>query len=184
MSPEANYDQIASEIASAIKRVETSIKKYGGDPEKLFVTGHSAGGHLVALATMNPKYGVEKNTVSRIILNHAAGLDMKHYFEQFPPTNENDYLTTWTNDPKEWKNASPIYFLNKNTPPFLIYVGKKTYQSIKVVNNRFVKELQQYQKDVTPILVNKKHIPMILQYFWPWNDRIDETVDFMKKTTQ
>lgn len=181
LSPDANYDQMASEIASVIKWVGTDIEKYGGNPEKLFVTGHSAGGHLVALATINPKYGVGEGAVSGIILNDAAGLDMKHYLEEIPPTSENDYLTTWTNDPKEWRNASPIYFLNAKTPPFLIYVGTNTYPSIKVANERFLKELNQYQKDVTPILLNKKHIPMILQYFWPWNDRIDETVDFMHK---
>ncbi len=181
LSPEANYDQMASEIASAIKWVKNDIEKYGGNPEKLFVTGHSAGGHLAALATMNPKYEVKQGTVSGIILNDAAGLDMKYYLEQFPPTTENDYLTTWTNDPKEWKNASPIYFLNDKTPPFLIYVGTKTYPSIKVANERFVKELNAFQKDVTPVLVNKRHIPMILQYFWPWNNRIDETVDFMNQ---
>jgi arylformamidase len=183
LSPDATYDQMASEIASAIKWVETDIEKYGGHPKKLFVTGHSAGGHLVALATMNPKYGVEEGTVSGIILNDAAGLDMKHYLEQIPPTSENDYLNTWTNNPKEWKNASPIYFLNDKTPPFLIYVGTKTYPSIKVANERFVKKLNTFQKDITPVLVDKKHIPMILQYFWPWNDRIDETVDFMQKVS-
>lgn len=179
LSPEANYDQMAAEIASAINWTATDIEKYGGDPRKLFVTGHSAGGHLVALATMNPKYGVKEATVSGIILNDAAGLDMKHYLEQNPPTGQNDYLTTWTNDPKEWTNASPMYFINDKTPPFLIYVGKKTYPSIKVANERFVNELKKYQKDLSPVLVNKKHIPMILQYFWPWNDRIAETVDFM-----
>lgn len=184
LSPDANYDQMASEIASAIKWVETHIKNYGGSSEKIFVTGHSAGGQLVALATMNPKYGVKEGTVSGIILNDAAGLDMKHYLEEIPPTNENDYLITWTNSPKEWKNASPIYFLNDKTPPFLIYVGKKTYPSIKVANERFLKELHLYQKDVTPILLDKKHVPMILQYFWPWNDRIDETVDFMQRVSE
>lgn len=184
LSPNANYDQMASEIASAIKWVQTDIEKFGGNPEKLFVTGHSAGGHLVALATMNPKYGVEEETVSGIILNDAAGLDMKYYLEQIPPNQDNDYITTWTNSPIEWKNASPIYFLNEKTPPFLIYVGKKTYPSIKVANERFLKELNKYQKDVTPILLNKKHIPMILQYFWPWNDRIDETVNFIYKVSE
>ena len=181
LSPDANYDQMTHEIATAIKWLESDIEKYGGNPEKLFVTGHSAGGHLIALATMNPKYGLKPGIVSGIILNDAAGLDMKHYLEEYPPTNENDYLTTWTNNPEEWKNASPIYFLNKETPPFLIYLGTKTYPSIKVANERFLDKLNVYQKEVTPILLNKRHVPMILQYIWPWNDRIDQTVDFMKK---
>ncbi len=184
LSPDANYDQMTQEIASAIKWVGTTIENYGGNAEKLFVTGHSAGGHLVALATMNPKYGVKSGSVSGIILNDAAGLDMNHYLENYPPTTENDYLSTWTNNPEEWKKASPINFLNKEMPPFLIYVGKKTYPSIKVANERFLNEVRLYQKDVNPIILNKRHIPMILQYFWPWNDRIDEIVDFISKVTK
>lgn len=184
LSPEANYDQMTQEIADAMKWTVANSDKYGGNPDKLFVTGHSAGGHLVALATLNPKYGIKPGTVSGIIFNDAAGIDMKHYLEEYPPTTENDYLTTWTNNPEEWKNASPIYFLNKQSPPFLIYVGKKTYPSIKVANERFLKELNVFQKDVKPIFLNKKHVPMILQYFWRWNDRIDETVDFMKKESK
>ena len=183
LSPGADYDQMTSEIASAIKWVGTEISTYGGDPKKIFVTGHSAGGHLVALATMNPKYGIREGEVSGIILNDAAGLDMNYYLQQNLPTWENDYLTTWTNDPKEWKNASPIFFLNDKTPPLLIYVGTKTYPSIKVANERFVKALNNYHKDVNPIFLNKKHVPMILQYIWPWNKRIDETVDFMNKVS-
>ena len=69
-------------------------------------------------------------------------------------------------------------------PPFLIYVGTKTYPSIKEGNERFLKEVNKFQEDVRPVFLNKKHVPMILQYFWPWNDRIDETVEFMNKVSE
>ena len=179
LSPSANYNEMTLQIAESILWTKENIRNYGGDGDKLFVTGHSAGGHLIALATLNPKYNIPVNAVSGIILNDAAGLDMKCYLENYPPSNEDDYLATWTDNPKEWKNASPIYFLDDNTPPFLIYVGKKTYPSIKVANERFLKELVKYQKDVTTIYINKQHIPMVLQYFWPWSDRYDEIKDFM-----
>ena len=68
-------------------------------------------------------------------------------------------------NPKEWKNASPIYFLDENSPRFKIYTGSKTYQSIKVSNVRFLKELHKYQPDVELCVLNKKHASMILQYF-------------------
>jgi len=86
---------------------------------------------------MNPKYGIDPTEVSGIILNDAAGLDMKNYLENYPPANDNDYIATWTTNPDVWRDASPIYFLDKSTPPFLIYVGDKTYESIKTSNNRF-----------------------------------------------
>ncbi|MFE3849319.1 alpha/beta hydrolase [Flavobacterium sp. LB3P45] len=180
LSPNANYHGMAQEVAQAIQWTKNNIIKYNGNPNSIYVTGHSAGGHLVALAVMNPKYGIDSAEISGIILNDAAGLDMKKYLEENPPTATEDYITTWTTIPAKWKDASPIYFLNKNTPPFLIYVGDKTYSSIKVGNNRFLSALHSFQPQVIPIALNKKHIPMVLQYFWPWSDRFEEVTNFMK----
>lgn len=180
LSPTANYDAMAEQVARAIEWTKRNIGQYNGNPNAIYVTGHSAGGHLVALAVMNPKYGIDPTTISGIILNDAAGLDMKKYLEDNPPTDKDNYIATWTTSPAKWQDASPIYFLNKNTPPFLIYVGDKTYASIKVANSRFVKALHAFRPQVTPINLNKKHIPMVLQYFWPWSDRFDEVTDFMK----
>jgi acetyl esterase/lipase len=180
LSPTANYDVMAKQVAQAIEWTKNNIAQYNGNPNAIYVTGHSAGGHLITLAVMNPKYGIDPSSVSGIILNDAAGLDMKNYLEENPPTAKDDYIATWTVSPAKWQDASPIYFLNKNTPPFLIYVGYKTYNSIKVANSRFVNALHTFQPKVTPINLNKKHIPMVLQYFWPWSDRFDEVTDFMK----
>jgi hypothetical protein len=58
---------------------------------------------------MNPKYGIVRLLFPGIILNDAAGLDMKHYLQENPPTAMDDYLTTWTKEPDSWQ-ASPIYF--------------------------------------------------------------------------
>lgn len=179
LSPLADYDDMTKEIASAIKWTKDNIRKYNGDPNQVFITGHSAGAQLGALAVMNPKYGIEASGISGIILNDAAGLDMKTYFEVSPPTTEDDYIATWSLDPEKWKDASPMYFLDKNTPPFLIYVGDKTYPSIKAGNRNFLEALHPYQPNVTPIRLNKKHVPMVTQYFWPWSNRFDEVVKFM-----
>lgn len=179
LSPKANVDEMTSEIAMAIKWVQKNIGKYNGDAGKLFVTGHSAGGQLVASAVLNPKFGVDVKSISGIILNDAAGIDMKDYLEKYPPTTEDDYLATWSNEPKNWYQASPIYFLNEKSPPFLIYVGKKTYQSITTANKHFLTELNKFQPEVKPIFLDKGHIPMILQYFWSGSDRFNETKNFI-----
>lgn len=181
LSPKANYDDMAKEVAAVIKWVQANIKSYHGDVNQIYVTGHSAGGHLAALAVMNPKYGIDEKSIAGIILNDAAGLDMNNYLEQYPPTTKDDYLATWTADPAKWKDASPIYFLNKNTPPFLIYVGDKTYPSITVANDRFLKALKPFQPSVELIHIDKKHVPMVTQYFWPYSDRFQETIDFIRK---
>lgn len=179
LSPEANYDEMARQIVSVIQWTKKNISQYNGNPNTIYITGHSAGGHLSALAVMNPKYGIDSGSISGIILNDAAGLDIRNYLEENPPTVKDDYLATWTSNSELWKDASPIYFLNKNTPPFLIYVGDKTYNAVKISNNRFVNALKPFQPDVMPIRLNKKHVSMVLQYFYPWSDRFDEIITFM-----
>jgi len=184
LSPKSDVEQMTNEIATAVKWVQKNIKKYHGDPQNLFVTGHSAGGQLVANAVLNPKFGIDENSISGIILNDAAGIDMKDYLEKNSPTTADDYLATWSNDPEIWREASPIYFLDRNSPPFLIYVGTKTYSSIKTANEHFLTKLNEFQPAVQPVMINKNHIPMVLQYFWPWSERLVEITDFMKKNKQ
>jgi hypothetical protein len=48
-------------------------------------------------------------SIAGIILNDAAGLDMKNYLEKYPPTAKDDYLATWTTNLRIG-DASPIYF--------------------------------------------------------------------------
>lgn len=181
LSPDASYDEMAQQTAQAIKWSQEHIAEYNGDGGRIYLTGHSAGGHLVALAALNPKYGVDPSTISGIILNDAAGLDMYNYLQKNPPKTDNNYLTTWSNDPETWRNASPVYFIDEKTPPIMMYVGSKTYASIKEGNRRFLAELQVYQPEVELIVLPKKHITMMLQYFWPWSNRFDEIVKFMNQ---
>ena len=180
LSPDASFKEMAIEVAKAVEWTKENISKYKGNPNEIFLTGHSAGGHLVALVSTNTKYLKDKSIIKGIILNDAAGLDMKHYLEESPPSDQDNYLATWSNKPEEWEDASPIYFLDKNTPPFMIYTGSKTYESIKISNERFLKELHKFQPNVVPTVLNKKHVPMITQYIFPWNKRFDEIINFMK----
>lgn len=180
-SPKANYEDMTKQIAQSIKWTKENIEAYGGDPNQIFITGHSAGAHLGALAVMNPSYQVDINTVKGILLNDAAGLDMYSYLLENQPTAQDDYIATWTEHPENWKAASPYYFIDKDTPKMKIYTGTKSYRSIINGNERFVKKLNEYQPDVSMEYLEKKHAAMVVQLFFPWNKRIDEMVQFMKK---
>lgn len=179
LSPNANYDDMATQIAQAVRWTEENIAEYQGDPEQIFVSGHSAGGHLVALVATHPKYLRSDNTIAGVILNDAAGLDMYGYLQKNPPTTKHNYITTWTEDPSTWKEASPMYFLSEETPPFKIYVGSKSYTSIITSNDLFLKELKKFQPTVPFTILTKKHVPMMTQFLFPWNDRYEEIIDFI-----
>jgi acetyl esterase/lipase len=183
LSPSANYKEMAISSAKSVKWVKENISKYGGNPDKIFVSGHSAGGHLAALISIDDSYFEDsgiKNPIAGTILIDAAGLDMYGYLMEEKFAAGNTYLKTFTTDPKIWKEATPLYHLHKNLPPMLIYRGGKTYDSILKSNEKFVNALKEFAPE-TPyhILRSKKHIPMITQFFNPWNRCYEEIIGFM-----
>jgi acetyl esterase/lipase len=56
LSPQVQHPAHIEDVARAFAWVYRNIAQYGGNPEKIFVMGHSAGGHLVALLALDEKY--------------------------------------------------------------------------------------------------------------------------------
>jgi acetyl esterase/lipase len=184
LSPSANYEQMASASAQALIWVKNTIQTYGGDPEKIFVSGHSAGGHLAALISIRNNYFEQlqaANPIKGCILIDAAGLDMYGYLKEENFAQGHTYLQTFTTDPAQWKLASPLYHLRQGMPPLLIYRGEKTYPSIMKSTTKFITELEEYVgKPNYFILKGKKHVPMITQFIWSWNPLYKEIIQFME----
>ena len=54
--PTVNMTALTSDVATALGWVHKNIATYGGDPTRLLVMGHSAGGQLAALMCTDEKY--------------------------------------------------------------------------------------------------------------------------------
>jgi acetyl esterase/lipase len=54
--PEVQYPAFLDDNAEAIKWVETNIERYGGDPDRIYVLGHSAGAYNAVMLGMDPAY--------------------------------------------------------------------------------------------------------------------------------
>jgi acetyl esterase/lipase len=184
LSPDANYNDMAAATASGIKWLKENISKYGGDPERIFISGHSAGGHIAALIAVREKYFDSLNLkypLKGVILIDAAGLDMNKYLLDQEKKGKKHYLGAFTTDKKQWIEASPIYHLRKDLVPMLVLTGEKTYPNIKESNERFVKESSEKGNEVKHVVVRRKrHIPMIFQFYYSGNHLYKEIIDFMK----
>ncbi len=113
------------DVARAVKWVYENIHRYGGDPEKLVLMGHSAGGHLVTLTAVSPVFlnevEVPLQAIRGVIAVDAATYDVYDAI-QHNPQPEPMLLNAFGNDAAENISASPVYQLNGNSdlPPFLI----------------------------------------------------------------
>jgi acetyl esterase/lipase len=56
LSPTVKHPEHVKDIARAFAWVRQNIQKHGGDPDRIYLAGHSAGGHLVALLATDPQY--------------------------------------------------------------------------------------------------------------------------------
>jgi len=186
LAPGYTYDQMADDVATALVWTKLKIADYGGDPAKIFVSGHSAGGHLAALVSTDDSYftrfGVS-NPIAGTILIDAFGLDMHQYLQDADDDDMfvKSYKGIFSNDPEKWKAGSPIYHLHEGMKPFLVFVGGRTYASITRGTNDFMTAIKKYEPETQLILCpRKKHVPMVTQFFRSRNKAYQEIIDFMR----
>lgn len=174
LAPRVRVSDMAVDCARAVLWVTKHITDYAGDPNRLFVMGHSAGGGLAALlATDNQlllKVGLPKNPIKGAILDDPAGLDMFDYLTRMQYSGDEQYLIPWGNNPAIWRQNSALYHVSAASPPMLLYVGEQTYPSIIRSTQRFEQRLQELGLEHSfAILSGKKHVGMVTQLFWKSN---------------
>ncbi|GAB2563563.1 alpha/beta hydrolase [Spirosoma aerophilum] len=184
LAPAVQVPAMADDCARAVQWTAQHIAEYGGDPNRIFVMGHSAGGGLAALLATDSQLfsqlGLTKNPVKGAILDDPAGLDMFDYLTKMEYPNDQQYLIPYGKDPAEWRSVSPIYSVSDATPPMLLYVGERTYPGIAGSSKRFHQRLLEHHvKHEYKILAGKKHIPMVTQLFWQHNIIYRELLPFV-----
>ena len=179
-SPMVSYKEMTGQVAASIEWVKNNVAAYGGDPDNINIMGHSAGGHLAALAIMDNNYGLHHKEINHLILNDAAGLDMETYLKENMDEVPDHYTSTWTSDPAVWHIASPINHINENTPNNTMYLGNKSYNSIEKSSIKFYNQLLLTQPQAKLHRLEKTHTGMVLQLFFPWSGLTDEISQMIK----
>jgi len=132
--PTVEMGAITKDVGSALGWVHKNIAKYGGDPARLLVMGHSSGGQLAALMCTDDRYAKAEGFSLRIIKGcvpvDADTFDIPAIIEvaetrarahQLPlPTY--GHRQKFGNDPAKHRDFSAVAHVapNKGIPPFLI----------------------------------------------------------------
>ena len=117
--PKVEVDSCIDDAAAAVAWVFNNIENYGGDPSKIFVAGHSAGGYLTSLIGFDKKwlkkYNIDADSIKGLI--PYSGQAVTHYahrktlgIPELQPTIA-DY--------------APLFHIRKDAPPYIIISGDR-----------------------------------------------------------
>ena len=127
--PHVSVAEQAGDVARAVAWIHGHIGRYGGDPERIVLMGHSAGAHLVAVVGTNGGF-LEAEGVPMSVLKGVVPLDTGPYnvplqLERLPGGSTYGDLMRFVfgDDPGQWEAVSPIDHLRKSAaiPAFLVY---------------------------------------------------------------
>lgn len=182
LSLEAKYPQAIYDVKNAIKFIKDNAKRFHVDPDKIAVLGCSSGGQMAALiGTTNDILDFEDKSFKskssskvQAIIDIDGILAFKH-----PESEEGEMAAFWLNgsyeeNPENWKQASALSHVDKNTPPTLFI--NSSFDRFHAGRDDMIAILNQNKiyNEVKTI----KNSPHSFWFFQPW---FDETVEY---TTQ
>ncbi len=101
-SPRYTVSEMAAHVKTGIRYVKQHAADYKIDPERLGLTGASAGGHIAALVAVTPEEGRSDNTGP---LRQSTAVKAAALF--FPPTD----LLDWDGKPADFKFLGELLFV-------------------------------------------------------------------------
>jgi len=158
LSQHAIFPAQIHDCKAAIRWLRAHASEYRLDPAHVGVWGSSAGGHLVAL--MGTSNGV--SDLEGLLGNPEQSSDVQAVVDWFGPT---DFLTVGSKEtrthflggdpqtiPEQARRASPMHYVSKDDPPFLVMHGDADPTVPIAQSETFAKALQGAGVDAT--LVN------------------------------
>jgi dienelactone hydrolase len=156
------------DCARAFAWLHKNIKARGGDPTRLFVSGHSSGGHLSALLALDPRYLKAHDlpiTAIRGSIPVGGGYELTKYHthlaEGMNQKLADDHLEFIFGKPEDWVAASPTTYVKDAKVPMLVITEDDP-------------GFQLYKADFEAVVPKGSPIA-----FWTAADRVHQTITAM-----
>jgi acetyl esterase/lipase len=115
--PAVKYPAFLEDSANAFHYVEQHVGRYGGDPGRIFLAGHSAGAYNAIMLVSDPHYLKDAGTdISHV--RGAIGLAGPY---NFLPLTSSSLIAMFGG--AERKDTQPITYINGKRPPMLLAAG-------------------------------------------------------------
>ncbi len=158
LAPNVRLQDMAQDIAKALKWVSVNIRRYGGDGKNLTLWGYSSGAHLVSLVATDPAY-LSRYNLSFSNLSGVIAMDVPQYDaplalrrlakEKMGDMNPSDRITylkkLFGNSKDAQLSLSPVHFLKSGVtyPKFLLISSGIAIDRPQTVNRDMTENFNQ-----------------------------------------
>ena len=116
--PQVRFPAFNQDGAEAVRWVHDNIAKYGGDPERVALAGHSAGGYIAVMLTLDQGY-LKAAGVNPAIIRATVGLSGPYDFYPYDSKRSINAMSKWPNS----QETQPIAYARKDAPPIMVITG-------------------------------------------------------------
>lgn len=167
--PEVKFPQLMEDPALAVQWVLSAIAAYGGNPQQLFLMGHSAGAHLAVMLSVNAEY-LQAAGVSRTQLRGTVGLAGPY---DFLPLTSARLKAIFAPADEEWR-SQPVNFVDGAQPPLLLLMGLRDNVVWPRNSIRLADAVQQHGGEVkVSTYPNYDHVDMVAKLAKPLRGNSD-----------
>jgi acetyl esterase/lipase len=117
LNPAVRFPAFVDDAALAVAWTLRNIDRYGGDPRRVFLMGHSAGAHTALLLALDRRY-LEAAGASPDELRGVIGLSGPYDFAI-----DSDLLRAVFGAAAEPRDTQPVNFVRGDAPPLLLIHG-------------------------------------------------------------
>lgn len=118
LHPEVVFPAFMRDAAAAVAWTYRNIARYGGDPNKIYLMGHSAGAHIATLLALDKQYLAAQNLDANVI----AGVVGLATPTDFATTLGAKYRPVFVDQP-QLDLAQPLRYVRADAPPMLLQHG-------------------------------------------------------------
>jgi acetyl esterase/lipase len=155
--PDHRFPEFVEDGAKASAFLHKKLPDYGGDPNRLFVAGHSAGAYIAVMLASNPEYLSEAGADQSIL---AGAIGVAGPYDFLPITNETRIEIFGGPDRVE---TQPIHFIDGKRPPMLLLTGDRDVNILPRNTLAMAERMREQGNDVEAIVYpGVEHFRIIL----------------------
>lgn len=180
--PQVHLKGFMSDAANAVAWVRAHAADYGGNPQELFLMGHSAGAHIGALLATDGRW-LRRVGMTPQDLSGFIGLAGPY---DFLPLTDPTFIDLFGSTPQAQANSQPVNFVDGDEPPMLLLQGT-TDDYVAPQNARSLAEHMQEQGEVAIVhfYSGSGHVRLLLSFsalLRHSSTALDDTLRFIHHT--